>query len=57
VVVHAEPVADAAGAVGVVERAVVGQAPEVADQGEQFRPAVTAGLLAVGEWWTRSPPM
>ena len=46
-VVHAEPVADAAGAVGVVERAVVGQVPEVADQGEQFRPAVTAGV----GWW------
>jgi hypothetical protein len=46
-VVHAEPVADAAGAVGVVERAVAGQVPEVADQGEQFRPAVTAGV----GWW------
>ena len=44
-VVHAEPVSDAAGAVGVVERAVVGQAPEVADQGEQFRPAVAWGFV------------
>jgi hypothetical protein len=43
-VVLAEPVAYAAGTVGVVERAVVGESAEVADQVEQFRPAVMAGL-------------
>jgi hypothetical protein len=42
-VVLAEPVADAAGAVGVVERAVVRKAPDIVDQAQQVSPAVAAG--------------